>query len=181
MDVSYYYQILDTGILYEKGRKSGKRWWIGERKRLSEEVLFWQSLLEFILKEEKGIDCSEKFFEGLERLCRKYKLPNYERVLEKKDELLNSNCLFERKKDEELKIYSLMQSLMLDMQKNIEFFKDKERAYRILTILHNLPKAMHGCNILNERYKTISYSDALLYAQECMDEKMREEYSKYFD
>lgn len=31
MDISYYYQILDTGILYEKGGGDGTRWKIGER------------------------------------------------------------------------------------------------------------------------------------------------------
>lgn len=180
MDISNYYQVLETGILYEKGRKSGKRWKIGERKRLREEVLFWQSLLEFISKEEKGIECSEKLFEGLERLCKKYKLPNYERVLEKKEELICSNCLFDRKKDKELKIYNLMKRLILDIQKNLDGSKDKETVYRILIILHNLPKAMHGCTILNENCNLISYNDALLYAWACMDKKMKEEYSEYF-
>ena len=31
MDVSYYYQILDIGIQYEKGRKVGRHWRIGVR------------------------------------------------------------------------------------------------------------------------------------------------------
>lgn len=179
MDVSYYYQILDIGILYEKGRNDGKRWHIGERKRLSEEILFWQSLLVFILDEENGIECSEKLFESLERLCKKYKFPNYERVLAKKSELLNSNCIFERKKEEERNIYDLMKCLMCDIQKNL-FIKDKERVYKLLTVLHNLPKAMHGRNILGENCNSISYSNALLYTQQCMDEEMKEEYKEYF-
>lgn len=98
MDVSYYYQILDTGIQYEKGRKVGRYWRIGERKRLGEEVLFWQSLLELIADEENGIECSDKLFEQIEKLCKKYKLPNYERVLRMKNELIYSTCVFERKK-----------------------------------------------------------------------------------
>lgn len=181
MDIGYYYQILDTGILYEKGRKSGKLWRIGERKRLNKEVLFWNNLLDFILIEENGLECSEKLFDSLENLCKKYKFPNYERVLEKKRELVNSNCIFERRQEEELKIYSLMKCLMKDMQINLDIYKDKEKVYRILTILHNLPKAMHGQNILNENCNLVSYEDALLYAQWSMDEKMKEEYKKYFD
>lgn len=181
MDIGYYYQILDTGILYEKGRKSGKLWRIGERKRLNEEVLFWKNLLDFILIEENGLECSEKLFDSLENLCKKYKFPNYERVLEKKRELVNSNCIFERRQEEELKIYSLMKCLMKDMQINLDIYKDKEKVYRILTILHNLPKAMHGQNILNENCNLVSYEDALLYAQWSMDEKMKQEYKKYFD
>lgn len=181
MDIGYYYQILDTGILYEKGRKSGKLWRIGERKRLNKEVLFWNNLLDFILIEENGLECSEKLFDSLENLCKKYKFPNYERVLEKKRELVNSNCIFERRQEEELKIYSLMKCLMKDMQINLDIYKDKEKVYRILTILHNLPKAMHGQNILNENCNLVSYEDALLYAQWSMDEKMKQEYKKYFD
>ena len=181
MNVCYYYQILDIGILYEKGRKKGKRWEIGERKRLLEESLFWQSLLEFISNEENGIECSDQLFEALERLCKKYKFPNYERVLEKKDELVSDNCIFERKKDEELKIQGLMKRLIGDMQKYLDVSKDKEKVYKILMILHNLPKALHGHKILNESGDSISYNDALLYAQGYMDEKMKEEYGKYFD
>lgn len=181
MDVSYYYQILDTGILYEKGRKIGKRWKIGERKRLREETLFWQGVLELISDEENGVDRSNELFKSLERLCKKYKLPNYERVLGKRDELVNSNCIFEKEKDEELKIRNLLECLLMDLQKNLEIYKDKEKVYRILTILHNLPKAMHGRNILNSSCNLVSYSEALLYAQGCMDERMKAEYGEYFD
>lgn len=181
MDIGYYYQILESGVLYEKGRQSGKLWRIGERKRLGEEVTFWQSLLDYISLEENGFDCSEKLFDSLETLCKKYKFPNYERVLEKKGELITSNCIFERKQDKESKIYSLMKCLIKDMQINLDIYKDKEKVYRILIVLHNLPKAMHGQNILNENCNFISYDDALLYAQEWMDEKMKQEYKKYFD
>lgn len=180
MDISYYYQILDIGILYEKGGKTGRYWRLKERKRLREEVLFWQNLLEFISNEEEGIECSDKLFESLERLCRKYKFPNYERILGKKHELINNNCKFKRNKDEELKVRRFMKQLLLDMQKSLEDYKGKEMVYRILAILHNLPKAMHGRNILNDSCKLISYNDALEYAQGYMDERMREEYEKYF-
>lgn len=179
MDISYYYQILDIGILYEKGKKEGRRWKIGERKRLCEEVLFWQSLLGFILDEQSGMDCSGKLFESLEELCKKYYFPNYERVLAKKDELLRSSFIFKSNKEEELNIYDLMSHLMLDIQKSLHN-KDKEKVYKILTILHNLPKAMHGNNILNERGNLVSCKDALTYAQGYMDEEMKEKYKKYF-
>ena len=182
MDVCLYYQILDIGILYEKsGGPIGKRWRIGEKKRLKEENLFWQSLLEFISDEEKGIDCSEKLFGSLEKLCNKYQLPNYERVLEKKNELLNSNCVFERVKDEESKIYNLMKCLIKDMKTNLDVYNDKEMVYQILRILHNLPKALHGCNILNENCRSISCNDALTYAQSYMDEEMKEKYAQYLN
>lgn len=180
MDVCYYYQILDTGILYEKGRKNGKLWRIGERKRLSEEVLFWLDLLDFISLEENGIDCSEELFDRIEKLCKKYKFPNYERVLENKEEIVNDNCIFDRNQAEKMKIYSLMKCLLKDLQTNLDVYKDKKKAYHILTILHNLPKAMHGSNILNENCNLVSFNDALVYAKGCMDEKMEQEYREYF-
>lgn len=181
MDISYYYQILDTGIMYEKGRKEGKRWKIGERKRLRDEILFWQKLLEFISNEENGIECSEKLFESLESLCKKYKFPNYERILEKKDELKNSNYVFEMNEADKLKIYNLIRQLLQDMQENLDYHKDKEMVYRILVVLHNLPKSMHGRNILNDSCHLISCNDAIRYAQGCMNERMKEKYKKYFD
>ena len=178
MDVEYYYQILEIGIVYEKGRKSGQRWRMGEKKRLLEEVLFWQQLLEFISLEERGIDCSEQMFQSLGNLCRKYKFPNYERILKMKHQLVNDICIFERKQEDEIKIYNFMNCLIKDIQTALEVSKDKEAVYRMLTVLHNLPKAMHGRNILNEQCNLISYNDALLYAQGCMDEKMKEKYKE---
>lgn len=181
MDVSYYYQILDAGIQYEKGRKVGKHWRIGERRRLIEEVQFWKSLLEFIKEEENGVECSEKLFEQIERLCKKYKLPNYECVIRKRDELMKSICVFERKKEEEIKICELMKALFIDLQKNLDVYKDKEMVYQILVILHNLPKTMHGENVLNNSCNLVTYNDALLYAKGCMNERMREVYREYFE
>lgn len=181
MDISYYYQILDTGIQYEKGRKVGKHWKIGERKRLIKEVLFWQSLFTFIEKKKNGIECADEVFNNLKRLCEQYKLPNYERALGMKSELINSNCVFERKQDEEIIIDKLMKALLLDLKENLEVNKDKEKVYRILIVLHNLPKAMYGRNVLNCNCNLVSYSDALSYAKNCMDEGMKEDYKDYFN
>ena len=63
MDIGVYYQILDIGIQYEKGRKRGSYWKLGERKYLQEEVDFWRKLLEYIANELNEIDCSEQIFE----------------------------------------------------------------------------------------------------------------------
>lgn len=181
MDISYYYQILDTGISYEKGRKKGKLWGIGERKRLREEILFWQSILAFISDEEKGNQCSQKLFESLDRLCRKYNLSNYERILEKKEEIVKSNSVFERNKDEEIKICNFMERLLIDMKKSLDEERDKEKVYRIMGILHNLPKVMHGRNILNSTCVSISYKDAINYAKGYMNEGMKKEYAMYLE
>lgn len=164
----------------KKGEGGGGHWKIGERKRLREEVLFWINLLEFISAEENGIECSDRLFRELERLCNKYRFPHYQRVLEMKWELMNSNYRFDRKKDEEINIRCLMKALFLEMQKKLYVKKGKKEVYDILRILHNIPKAMHGKNILNKNSHIVSYEDALLYAQRCMDEKRRKEYEKYF-
>ena len=39
---------------------------------------------------------------------------------------------------------------------------------------------MHGKNILNDGCNLVSYNDALLYAQGCMNEGMKEVYREYF-
>lgn len=176
MNVGYYYCILDIGVVYEKGKKSGKYWKIGEKKLLKDEILFWQSLLAFISLEEKGVECSEKLFQGLSDLCKKYKLPNYERILGMKDQLVNDTCAFERKQEEERNIYNLMDCILKDTRNALQDNRGKELVYRMLTVLHNLPKAMYGCNRLNEQQHPISYKDALNYAQGCMDDEMKEKY-----
>lgn len=179
MDIGFYYQILEIGIVYEKGRKCGKRWRIGEKKRLKEEILFWQSLLDYISLEERGIESSEILFQNLENLCRKYKLPNYEKVLVMRPQLVQDNCIFVRKREDEINIYNFMKCIISDIQDVLDISKDKETIYNLLMILHNLPKAMHGHNILNEHCNLISYKDALIYAQKCMDDKMKEKYKEY--
>lgn len=45
--------------------------------------------------------------------------------------------------------------------------------YHILIILHNLPKAMYGSNLLNENCNSVSYNDALIFANGSMDEKTK--------
>lgn len=180
MHISYYYQILDMGIGYEKGGGRGRCWRIGEKKRISKEVFLWINLLEFISAEENGIDCSERLFQEIERLCSKYKFPHYQKVLEKKWELINSNDRFETTKDEERNIRSLMKTLLLEMQKKLHVYKGKEEVYSILRILHNLPKAMHGKNILDEYSRILSYEGAMSFSRSWMDEEKRKKYEKYF-
>lgn len=181
MEICYYYQILDIGVVYEKGRASGKLWKLGEQKRLREELSFWRALLEFAAMEEKGIDCAERVFDDMDNMCKKYKLPNYERILKLQKEIAKDQCIFEIRKEEETKINNLMLRLLSDAEKCLADFNGKEMLYRILAILHNFPKVMHGNNILNRNGRPISYQSAWNYAQGYMNDKMREEYSKYLD
>lgn len=179
MEVGYYYQILDIGISYEKGGQRGNLWGLGERKRLREEVLFWKIILEFITAEENGIDSSDRLFELLEKMCKKYNLLNYKRVLQKKSEIVNDKYSFIIKKEEEIKVKSFISRLLSDIDINLHKFRGKAEVYRLLAILHNLPKVMHGKNVLNRNFKPISYRDAFLYARGYMNDRMREEYKEY--
>ena len=179
MDISYYYQILDIGISYEKGRQRGKLWRLGERKRLREEVFFWKMILEFITAEENGIDSSDRLFELLERMCKKYNFPNYKRVLQKKSEMVNDKLLFRIKKEEEIKVKLFISRLLSDIDINLHRFRGKEEVYRLLALLHNLPKVMYGKNVLNKDFRPISCRDAFSYARGYMNNKMREEYKEY--
>ena len=126
MDISYYYQILDIGISYEKGRQGGKLWRLGERKRLKEEVFFWKMILEFITAEENGIDSSDKLFALLERMCKKYNFPNYKRVLQKKSEIVNDKLSFIIEKEEEIKVKLFIARLLSDIDINLHQFRGKE-------------------------------------------------------
>ena len=179
MEICYYYHILDIGILYEKGGGWGKFWRLGERKRLRNEVFFWQKILEFVTMEEQGIDCSERIFEHMEKLCKKYKLPNYERVLRMKGELMSDGCIFEIKREEQIKTNRIMLRLLTDLEKYLDQFKGKAMVFRILAVLHNFPKVMHGKTALNKNCRSISYKTAWSYAQGYMNDEMREEYSGY--
>ncbi len=49
------------------------------------------------------------------------------------------------------------------MQKNLDYYKNKELVYRILAILHNLPKSMHGHNILIKIYYVRTHKNVLYY------------------
>ncbi|MDE7418188.1 MAG: hypothetical protein K2N44_18105 [Lachnospiraceae bacterium] len=179
MEICYYYQILDIGIVYEKGGTGGRMWKLGERKRLREELSLWREILDFVSMEEKGIDCSERLFDDMDNMCRKYNLPNYERILKLREAIAKDKCIFEINKEEETKINNLMLGLLNDAEKYLEIFMGKKMVYRILAILHNFPKVMHGNNILNRNCRSISCQNAWTYAQGYMNDKMREEYSKY--
>ena len=101
-------------------------------------------ILEFITAEENGIDSSDRLFELLERMCKKYNFPNYKRVLQKKSEMVNDKLLFRIKKEEEIKVKLFISRLLSDIDINLHRFRGKEEVYRLLALLHNLPKVMYG-------------------------------------
>lgn len=180
MDRGVYYQILEMGVLYEKGRGSGKIWRLWERQLLRDEISFWRILLDCASWGKNGQQCDEIIFGHLERLAKKYKLPHYIKALEHWEELYQRDAVFERDKEEEYKLTQFMERLLMDAGDCLQGYGNKERFYRILRVLHNLPKALHGKNILDTNFKSISYRDALRYAQGCMDKKMEKEYAEFY-
>lgn len=181
MNVSYYYQLLDTGITYEKGRKDGTIWKVGEKRRLRIVTKFWRFILDSIIFKKQGVDNSDKIFSELELLCSRNKYPNYERFLENKEKIRKDDSEFVRIADEENKVILFMEELMNDLDYSLKVSKDKNNVYKILTYLHILPKTMHGRNVLYNNVNMVSYKDALRYIQSNMDDDMKKKYKLYFE
>lgn len=164
MEQSIYYWILDIGITYRKGGQRRGMWRIGERKELLREVDFWLSVLDMIAQEQEGKDCSQRFWKEFTALCKSNKCPNYQRILQKKEDILNCNDIFLLEKEHEAKIHQLLQYFLQQAQKSLRDMNEKY-AYELLYGIHNLPKAMHGEWVLGERYQSHSYYDALRYSE----------------
>lgn len=88
MNPEIYYHVMEIGVIYEKGGSRGDKWRWGERRRLLDECMLWRDLIRCAALEEKGVDCSEKIFSELSRICKKYKLPAYERFFSLQKELV---------------------------------------------------------------------------------------------
>ncbi|MBQ8949776.1 MAG: hypothetical protein IJ065_01245 [Eubacterium sp.] len=65
MHIGIYYHILEIGIVLEKGKKEGKLWKIGERKRLYKENCFWQNIIKNIRLEVNGMGFSDVVFDEM--------------------------------------------------------------------------------------------------------------------
>ncbi len=89
--------------------------------------------------------------------------------------MVNDKLLFRIKKEEEIKVKLFIARLLSDIDINLHQFRGKEEVYRLLALLHNLPKVMHGKNVLNKSFRPISCRDAFSYARGYMNSKMREE------
>ncbi len=180
MESGIYYQILEVGVLYEKGGGRGKIWRLWERKRLRDEITFWMKILDCATGEQRGESCDEIIFEYLERLSKKYNLPHYKKLLEQREELLQCDIIYEMDKEEEYKLTQFIKRLLSDAQDCLYGYGNKERFYRILRVLHNLPRALHGRNAFHVDFKAISYWEAMSYAKGCMNKKMKEDYGEFY-
>lgn len=180
MNIGIYYHIIEIGVLYERGGMRGNLWRIGERKRLKDECIFWKNTLKYIADEKKGIDCSRKFFDELQTICDKYKLPNYQRVMMLKQKLIETAYSIEIMDAEASNIHHMMKELLCDMENELKKLNGKDNVYRILDVFHNLPKVFHGKDELGEG-KPVLYKDALKYASWGMSNQMKEKYGRYIN
>lgn len=160
-----YYHIIEIGVVFEKGRKLGDSWVRGEKKLLSEECKLWRNLIEYASLESKGTDCSEEAIERLREICRKFTLPNYLRIITMQRDVIHDGnvfCIEEVKKN---KLIGVMLGLLSDFEKCIVDKNGKPEAYNILRKLHNVPRALHGIDILGGA-PPITFEDALKYLEE---------------
>ena len=158
-----YYHIIEIGVIFEKGRKSGDSWVKGEKDLLLEECNLWKKFIEYASIENEGTDCSEEAFERLRVISNKFKLPNYMRIISMQSDIINDEnifCIDDAKKN---KLTEFMLDLLSNLEKCIADKNGKTEAYKILRKLHNIPRALHGRDILGGA-PPISFEDALKYA-----------------
>ena len=164
MNPEIYYHILEIGIIYEKGGKNGTKWLLGEKKRLLDECELWRHLIQYAAEEDAGLDCSEKVFSDLRRICKKHDLPGYERVLSLHSELLASTRRHIVPEDDKKLAIAYMTEAIDEIERNLSNREGKSKAYEVMYRLHNMPKALHGHDELG-RGANISVKDALKWGQ----------------
>ena len=163
MNPEIYFHILEIGVIYEKGGKKGTKWLLGEKKRLLDECELWRHLIQYAA-EEAGLDCSEKVFSDLRKICKKHGLPCYERVLSLRTELLASTCRHIVPEDDKKLVIAYMTEAIDEIERNLSNREGKSKAYEVMYRLHNMPKALHGRDELG-RGANISVKDALKWGQ----------------
>ena len=148
MNPGIYYHILQIGVTYEKGRQSGRLWLLHERSLLRDECSLWRNLISYAELEYEHTDCSGKCFSDLSHICKKYDLPNYVMIIGKQDELMSSPDRFIVESTKREMTVSRILELISEVENCTKRKNGKADAYRALTQIHNLPKALHGTDAL---------------------------------
>ena len=148
MNPGIYYHILQIGVTYEKGRRRGGLWSFSERSLLRDECSLWRRLVSYAELEYENTDCAEKCFSDLMWICKKYDLPNYDMIIEKRDELMSSPDRFIVDIDKRDMIVNRIMELIAEVETCTKKINGKDHAYRAMTQLHNLPRALHGSDAL---------------------------------
>ena len=161
MNPGIYYHILQIGVTYEKGRPSGGLWRLRERSRLRDECALWRNLISYARSEYDNVDRSEKCFSDLKDICKKYDLPNYDRIIGMRDELVASSDRYIVDVDKRNMVVKRILELISEVESCTKRLNGKADAYRAMTAMHNLPKALHGIDTLGS-LPTISPEEAMM-------------------
>ena len=161
MNPGIYYHILQIGVTYEKGRTSGCLWRPRERSRLRDECTLWRNLISYAGSEYDNVDRSEKCFSDLKDICKKYDLPNYDRITGMRDELVASSDRYIVDVDKRDMVVNRILELISEVESCTKRLNGKADAYRAMTAMHNLPKALHGIDTLGS-LPTISPEEAMM-------------------
>lgn len=164
MNPGIYYHILQIGVTYEKGRNSGGLWRFRERSRLRDECAFWRNLISYAVSEYENIDCSEMCFSDLRSICKKYDLPNYVRIIGKHDELVLSHDRFIIDIEKRDIVVDKILELISEVELCTKRINGKADAYRLMTQMHNLPRVLHGVDLLGG-HPPISLEEATKYSE----------------
>ena len=178
MIVGIYYHILEIGIVYEKGGKRGRFWRVGERKRLIDECNLWRKIITLIDLPERGEEEDRTFFQELEAIAKKYNNPNYQRICELKETLISEKETVDYRKEDVILVNNFLSDLLKDMAVELNKFDGKAKVYRIMAVMHNLPRVFYGKDALGESV-AIKIEDAIKYAAWNMSDDMREKYKEY--
>ena len=92
-----------------------------------------------------------------------------------KEDLMIAYPSTECKKEDTDKINDLLRNLLSDLSIAVIDKSGKDQAYRILNVMHNLPKAFYGKDILGGSGR-ITVQEALEYACLSMTPEMKEKY-----
>ena len=163
MNPGIYYHILQIGVTYEKGRPGGGLWRPRERSRLRDECILWRNLISYAESEYDNVDQSEKCFSDLSVICKKYDLPNYDRIIGMRDELVSSSDRFIVDIDKRDMLVDRILKLISEVESCTKRLNGKNDAYRAMTAMHNLPKALHGIDTLGS-LPAISPGEAMKYS-----------------
>lgn len=181
MKTSIFSEILYFGINYEKGRVYTNYWKPWYKKKLSIQIYLWRQLW-YRIKEINITDEDIVVFEKLCTTCRKRNFIQYNIFVDLHDKVvlcLKSNAQ-RTLSESECCVIDFIGELLVGIEKSIHNKNGKNETYRLLRVLHNLPRALIlEQDLLNEAHIKISCEDAIEYAFNNMSDEMKKKYNKY--
>ena len=176
MNISLYYHILEIGIVSEKGKQEGQLWKFGERKRLRKECEFWKNIIECIKREMAGEDAFDFMFDEMDKMVKDHHITSYSWIVERKDELKKAESYTECNSDDMDFVNCLLTELLHDLSLEIDKRNGKNNVYRLLAVMHNLPRIFYGEDLLGGSKTRITLEDAIAFSMLSMTTEMKGKY-----